>query len=82
MVEVPAAPLVGVILLSTLQQIYSDASGSWGCGARIGWFQVPWPADWQSVVKELVPSGAFCFHSDNMAVVTPLLRCIALFSGS
>ena len=57
---------------------------------NIGWFQVPWPADWQSVdisVKELVPvtiaaamwgpqwSGKrICFHSDNMAVVAVLQR--------
>ena len=32
--------------------IYSDASGSWGCGAiaeTIGWFQVPWTQQWLEV---------------------------------
>ena len=41
--------------------VYSDASGSWGCGAfirEVGWFQVPWPPLWEHVdisAKELVP---------------------------
>lgn len=71
--------------------VYSDASGGWGCGAfveHMGWFQVPWPTNWQPIdisVKELVPvaiaaalwgpywSGKHvCFHSDNMAVVAVL----------
>lgn len=32
--------------------IYSDASGSWGCGAYaegVGWFQISWPEGWQLV---------------------------------
>lgn len=42
-------------------QVYSDASGTFGCGAVVaglGWFQVAWPREWQDTdisVKELVP---------------------------
>ena len=42
--------------------IFSDASGSWGCGAfderSVQWFQLRWPASWSGVgiaVKELFP---------------------------
>ena len=41
--------------------VYSDASGSYGCGAVVeglGWFQVQWPQEWEAVdisAKELVP---------------------------
>ena len=41
--------------------IYSDAAGSFGCGAvdhQRGWFQVSWPASWSAVsiaVQEFVP---------------------------
>ena len=40
--------------------VFSDASGSWGCGAVWGklWCQGRWPADWAPInimVKELVP---------------------------
>ena len=42
--------------------VYSDASGSWGCGAFIRgsakWLQLPWPASWLEIpiaAKELVP---------------------------
>lgn len=42
--------------------MYSDASGSWGCGAFIlgsaEWLQLPWPASWLAIpiaAKELVP---------------------------
>lgn len=40
---------------------FSDASGSWGCGAawHNQWLQLEWPQTWQSVkiaVKELVPA--------------------------
>ena len=41
--------------------VYSDASGTFGCGAFIqslGWFQVRWPACWDPVniaAEELVP---------------------------
>ena len=42
--------------------VYSDASGSWGCGAFIpgsaDWLQLPWPASWIEVpiaAKEAVP---------------------------
>jgi hypothetical protein len=40
--------------------IYSNASGSWGCGAYAGknWFQLQWPADLPEChisVKEMVP---------------------------
>ena len=42
------------------QFIWSDASGSWGCGAAWNgcWFQIPWPSTWSSTPitpKELVP---------------------------
>jgi hypothetical protein len=40
--------------------VYSDASGSWGCGAiaeGLGWLQLPWPAGYELDIsaKELVP---------------------------
>ena len=41
--------------------VYSDASGTFGCGAfveRRGWFQIRWPEDWREIniaAKELVP---------------------------
>ena len=40
--------------------IYSDASGSWGCGAiwSQAWLQIQWPPEWHSeniATKELVP---------------------------
>lgn len=41
--------------------VYSDAAGSWGCGAIVhsqGWFQVRWPEAWSLIdiaVKEMVP---------------------------
>lgn len=41
--------------------VYSDASGSYGCGAvveSLGWFQARWPGEWEEIdisVKELVP---------------------------
>ena len=40
--------------------LYSDASGSWGCGAFAGnhWFQIQWKESWSQVhiaAKELVP---------------------------
>ena len=72
--------------------VFSDASGSFGCGAFCGnsWFQVQWPNTWASTSiaeKELVPvvmaaalwgsgwAGQYvCFHSDNEAVVTVILR--------
>ena len=45
--------------------MYSDASGSWGCGAFIlgsaEWLQLPWPASWLAIpiaAKELVPIAA------------------------
>ena len=46
---------------SNAYHVFSDASGSWGCGAfaeMVGWFQAPWPSEWHEVdisVKELVP---------------------------
>ena len=72
--------------------IISDASGSWGCGAylhdTLSWFQLPWPADWESVdisAKELLPvviSAAIwgvhwsglrvTFFCDNQSVVFSL----------
>jgi len=42
------------------QDIYADASGSWGCGVfsdGLGWFHLKWSHQWQEVdisVKELV----------------------------
>ena len=40
--------------------IFTDASGSWGCGAtwHKGWFQSPWSSEWANIniaAKELVP---------------------------
>ena len=41
--------------------MYSDASGTFGCGAvsdQLGWFQAQRPAEWEDIdisVKELVP---------------------------
>ena len=43
------------------KHVYSDASGSFGCGAfcqHVGWFQLIWPALWSEVsiaAKEMVP---------------------------
>ena len=42
------------------QFVYSDASGTCGCGARWGdaWFQIPWRENWSRIhiaAKELVP---------------------------
>ena len=48
--------------------VYSDASGSWGCGAfyEHHWFQLEWPPRLSSLsiaVKEMVPViiAAACF---------------------
>ena len=47
--------------MATSVEVFSDASGSFGCGAfvsTLGWFQLQWPADWHAVhitAKELVP---------------------------
>ena len=41
--------------------VYSDAAGSYGCGAvakALGWFQAKWPQSWEAMdisAKELVP---------------------------
>ncbi len=46
---------------SQTSTLYSDASGSFGCGAvveGIGWFQIQWPETWGGVdiaTKELIP---------------------------
>ena len=45
--------------------IYTDASGSWGCGACFGrcWLQWQWPIQWSPVsimAKELVPIVLSC----------------------
>ena len=48
-------------LLTPTAHIYTDASGSFGCGGVLVsslWFHFPWPASWAEVdisVKELVP---------------------------
>jgi len=41
-------------------QIWTDASGTWGCGAQFGdqCFQFPWPLEWKPITimaKEIVP---------------------------
>ena len=46
-------------------QIWTDASGTWGCGGRFGdqWFQFAWPAEWRPITimaKELVPIVLSC----------------------
>jgi len=45
--------------------LWSDASGSWGCGAYSGvqWFQCKWSDTWQPfaiAVKELLPIAITC----------------------
>ncbi len=69
----------------------TDASGNWGCGAFTStglWFQLRWPASWQSIhitVKELLPvvmgiavwgaqweNGTVLCRCDNAAVVAIL----------
>ena len=74
-------------LPSPSAHVYTNASGSFGCGAiaaPYGWLHLQWPESWSSVsiaTKELVPivvSGNqwagqhIRFHSDNMAVVSIL----------
>ena len=73
--------------------IYSDASGSYGCGAfdvSSDWFKVRWPNHWVIsciALKEFVPiviavailgphwqGCQVCFHSEKMAVVSPLVK--------
>ena len=64
--------------------IYSDASGSWGCGAYWlnHWFQIEWESSWHIAAKELVPivvaaaiwgrhwrGSRICCYCDNSAVV-------------
>lgn len=50
--------------LNPAVHVYSDASGSFGCGAvvdDVGWFQVQWPGGWKDMditAKELVPVAA------------------------
>ena len=41
-------------------QVYSDASGGWGCGTHhfLQWFSLQWPSELESAsiqVKELIP---------------------------
>ena len=65
MLEIFPATLEWLFLLPTAHPIsscvYSDASGSYGCGAfaeGVGWFKVEWPEDWLKVgisAKKLVP---------------------------
>ena len=45
--------------------LWTDASGTWGCGARFGdqWFQLRWPPEWTPITimaKELVPIILSC----------------------
>ena len=48
-------------LQQAAHSFWSDASGSWGCGAvshNLHWFQVQWPQAWQQchiAAKELIP---------------------------
>lgn len=48
-------------VMSTSIEVFSDASGTFGCGAfahHHGWFQLQWPHEWHSIhitAKELVP---------------------------
>jgi hypothetical protein len=60
--------------------LFTDASGTWGCGGTDGvhWFQCAWEDSWQEVniaTKELVPiilrwqNSHLLARSDNMAVV-------------
>ncbi|KAL5477312.1 hypothetical protein EMCRGX_G024096 [Ephydatia muelleri] len=48
------------------QMVWSNASGSWGCGAywHTRWFQYPWTevsTEWSIAVKEMVPVMWGCF---------------------
>jgi len=41
-------------------KVWSDASGSWGCGAycELGWFQLKWPSKLSTLfiaIKEMIP---------------------------
>ena len=61
----------GISLLHNPQQstfdyrLWTDASGTWGCGARFGdqWLQFRWPPEWTPITimaKELVPIILSC----------------------
>lgn len=62
--EVLPPQLEWLILFPTSKSNYSDASGTFGCGAvadDIGWFQAQWPGGWEDIdiaVKVLVPIAA------------------------
>ena len=50
--------------------LWSDASGTWGCGAVCDdqWIQIKWPESWASVhitVKELLPIVVACAVCDS-----------------
>ena len=77
----------GLSLLSSLQNIspdfiiYTDASGSWGCGACFGrqWLQWQWSPQWSPIpimTKELVPIVLSCaVWGPQIARHTVLFRC-------
>jgi len=57
--QLPALPAVADSL------IYTDASGSWGCGGFFSeqWFQYVWTAEWSEIeimAKELLPIVISC----------------------
>ena len=74
---------------------WSDASGSWGCGAvshTLRWFQVQWPDSWQRhhiALKEMIPVvmavalwGASWSSSTVLAFSDNMAVVCALASGS
>ena len=60
-VSVPSKFLTSILIISLADvATFSDASGSWGCGAYSGqsWFQLAWTpktTEYQIAVKELIP---------------------------
>ena len=47
-------------LLEPAHQVFSDASGAYGCGAVVdaeSWFQVSWPEEWEAVAACCGGSG-------------------------
>ena len=61
--------------------LYTDASGSWGCGACFDrqWLQWQWPPQWPPILimaKELVPIVLSCaVWGPQLARCTVLFRC-------
>ena len=72
----------------TAHTFWSDASGSWGCGAltdTLQWFQVQWPKSWrQHHTKEIVPvviAIAVCGPSSGSTTMQVFSDNIAVVSA-